>query len=494
MLGPEPRRLHPLSPVLDLVGAVPSILFLGLITPSSLVLLPAVLALGGVLVAVRFVGWSRFSYAVVGRELIVESGVISRSRRVVPLDRIQQIDIQRRIRHRVAGLSVVRIDTAVVGDAAEVVLDAVSEAEAERLRTVLRSAGPVAPTVGEVGGAAGDHEREVLRIPAARLAVAGLTGSKLLVVFVAIGALMGIVDDLRPRWGEDSLDAVAGASRPETLAVVVVVGLALVGWLAVAAGASIVSDGGYRMTRRHDVLRVRRGLLDQREASIELHRVQAVWIRENPARRALGLVSVTIQSAGGAEGADGGDSRIDVPILARRDLGGLLAEVLPAAAEPPPLLPPPPAARRRTWVRSVGPVALLVVAVGTAVLLLDAGPSAVGAFGVAAVLGLAAAATAAEVGFAARGWTATPELVVAREGGLIRVTALVPSAKVQSTRLRSSPFQRRVDLATLALDVAGRGDTPRILDVEVDRLERLRLDALAAPAARRDEGAVRRGP
>ncbi|NLV56354.1 MAG: PH domain-containing protein, partial [Acidimicrobiales bacterium] len=279
-----------------------------------------------------------------------------------------------------------------------------------------------------------------------------------------------------------------------TLAVVVVVGLALVGWLAVAAGASIVSYGGYRLTRRHDVLRVRRGLLDQREASIELHRVQAVWIRENPARRALGLVSVTIQSAGGAAGADGGDARIDVPILARRDLGGLLAEVLPAAAEPPPLLPPPPAARRRAWVRSVGPVALLVVAVGTAVLLLDAAPSVVAAFGVAAVLALAGAATAAEVGFAARGWTATPELVVAREGGLIRVTALVPSAKVQSTRLRSSPFQRRVDLATLALDVAGRGDTPRILDVEVDRLERLRLDALAAPAARRDEGAVRRGP
>jgi putative membrane protein len=53
--------------------------------------------------------------------------------------------------------------------------------------------------------------------------------------------------------------------------------------------------------------------------------------------------------------------------------------------------------------------------------------------------------------------------VCARRGALIRRTDLTPEAKVQSTRVRSTPFQRRLGLATLHLDVAGT-DAVRVLD------------------------------
>jgi uncharacterized membrane protein YdbT with pleckstrin-like domain len=44
------------------------------------------------------------------------------------------------------------------------------------------------------------------------------------------------------------------------------------------------------------------------------------------------------------------------------------------------------------------------------------------------------------------------------------VTAVVPVAKAQSGSVRSSVFQRRAGLATLHVDVAGGGPTPKVLD------------------------------
>jgi membrane protein YdbS with pleckstrin-like domain len=112
--------------------------------------------------------------------------------------------------------------------------------------------------------------------------------------------------------------------------------------------------------------------------------------------------------------------------------------------------------------------------------------------GLAALLLVVVAALDAELAYRGLGWATLDDHVVARRGGLSRETALVPVAKVQSTRLVSSPFQRRSGLATLLVDVAGRGRTPALVDGEASAMAGLRHGVLAAGAARRDEAAVRR--
>jgi len=253
-------------------------------------------------------------------------------------------------------------------------------------------------------------------------------------------------------------------------------------WLAVAAGASILADGGFRLTRRGDRLRVTRGVLDQREASLAVSRIQVVRVHENALRRALGLVSVSLQSAGGSGSVEGASTRVTVPLLRRGQLDALLSEVLPQAPTLPPLAPAPAAARRRAWVRRVVPA--LVVAVPVAVLFAPGG--------LAALALPVLAAGAGELAYRALGWTTVDGYVIARQGGLAREVALVPVAKAQSTRLRSSPFQRRAGLATLLVDVAGRGRTPTVVDGDATALAGLRHAALDTTAARRDEAAVRR--
>lgn len=491
--------MHPASPLLDLArfgpqAAIPLLITFGR-RPGLAV--PIVVVGVVVLLVARYLAWSRFSYGVDGSSLVVESGVLNRSRRVVPLDRVQQVDLQRKLRHRALGLVVVRIDTAGGGSGPEVSLDAVTDVEAERLRGVLaaRRAG-AAGSVGVehptqagarlepgVGFTSDVDEREVVTLSAPRLAVAGISGSKLLVVFAVLGSVFGLLDrQALGDVGQNAAESALDGARPALSTVLVVVLFGIPVWLAAAAGAAILTDGGFRLTRRADLLHVRRGLLDQREASLAIHRVQVVRIAQNPLRRMLGMVSVTLQSAGGSGEVEQQDSRITVPLLDRAALDALLAEVLPDAPALPALHPAPPAARRRAWVRRLVPA--LAVAVPVAVLFAP--------LGVGALLLVVVAAVDAELAYRGLGWATLDDHVVARRGGLTRETALVPVAKVQSTRLVSSPFQRRSGLATLLVDVAGRGRTPALVDAEAGAMTGLRHDALAAGAARRDEAAVRR--
>ncbi len=494
--GAGERHLHPLSPVLDLIRVAPQILVVVVVGGvSQLVLLPIVVVVGVVVLGWRYLAWQRFTYGIDGDALVVRSGLLERSRKVVPLDRIQQVDVQRKVRHQLTGLAVVRVDTAGGGSTAEVILDAVSLAEAEALRSELRRAGPSRSVGGAIrslddthaeasGAPVADEEPERLLVEVGngRLALAGITGSRLLMVFVAIGSIFGFVEEIRQGTAVGAArDVVESGARPGAVLIGVVLVVAVPVWLGVAAGAAILADGGFRLTRRGDHLRVRRGLLDQREASLLVHRVQAVRVEQNALRRALGLVSVSLQSAGGSGPVEGEAAGITVPLLREADLDALLAEILPHAPSVPELPPAPPAARRRAIVRRLVPA--LVVAVPVAILLPPAGL-------LALVLPVLAVAHG-EMAYRGLGWAEVGAHVVTRHGALGRETALVPVAKAQSTRLTSSPFQRRAGLATLHLDVAGRGRTPSIPDGDGGELARLRHDALDTRGARRDERAER---
>jgi putative membrane protein len=86
---------------------------------------------------------------------------------------------------------------------------------------------------------------------------------------------------------------------------------------------------------------------------------------------------------------------------------------------------------------------------------------------VLAVLALPVLALAVVLGLAAYrnlGHATREGFLYARVGVAIRVTTAVPVAKAQSGSVRSSLFQRRAGLATLHVDIAGGGPTPRVHD------------------------------
>jgi putative membrane protein len=421
------------------------------------------LALGAlVLLAWSSLEWLRRTYALEGGALRLEEGVLARKLRAVPFDRIQQVDLVRKPLHRLLGVATLRVDTAGGGGAAEVDLEVVRLREAQALRSRLLRARAGAAAGGEEAAAAAEAappERALLRLSVGEVMLAGITGTRAAAVLVVLGPLSQLAD-----WFPSLSDWLLRRFNPESVApttpaaVLAVAVLAVAVWLGLAAASSVVTDFGFTLATAAGDLVVRRGLLERREAVMPTARLQVVRVDESLLRRALGLASIRIQSAGRSGGSDETASRLTIPILPRSEVNRVLGELLPGAAPLPALRTPPPAARRRAMRRGVVMSAPLVLAVAAVLWALSrpAAPAALLLVPLAVLGGLAA--------YRSLGHARRDGFLYARQGAAIRVTAVVPVAKAQSGSVRSSVFQRRAGLATLHVDVAGGGPTPKVLD------------------------------
>jgi putative membrane protein len=492
VLGRQPRRLNPLSPVAGLVFSARELFGLAVVALSigAWVLLPIGLV---VVLGLRYWSWWRFTFELEdgargdgapedggpaqGPVLRVDSGILQRNVRRIPLDRVQRVEVLRKVRHRLLGLAVLRIDTAGGTSGGEVDLDALSTREAAVLRQQLDQGrrGLVPAAVGPVDPVDPDHapgpstpNQPVVALSTARLAVAGITGAQLFVMLAVAAWVLQLLDDL-PGASVSVEDTVAETEVPRTvLSIGLGVGAVAVLWIGLAALAAIVTYHGFSVVRKGGDLHVRRGLLDVRETVVPLRRVQAVRIEQNLLRRPIGLASVRIATAGDP-GRESG--HVVVPALRPEEVDALLRIVLPGTSPLPSLAPAPPAARRRAVLRRVGTVALVGVPLAAWVRTPVVASVVLAGLGLAVLVGLDA--------YRGLGLARAERTVVTRVGALVRTTWIVPDARTQSVRVRSSFFQRRQALATLHLDVAGQREAPRVVDREDGRCRSLAVDVLA---------------
>jgi putative membrane protein len=487
-----PRHLHVVSPLFFAAGHARRL------WPVAIAVLAGrrlwLLVVGAVaLLAWATLEWVRYTYRLEADSLRIEEGVLARKLRVIPFDRIQQVDLIRKPLHRVLGMATLRVETAGGGGAAEVDLDVIPLAEAQALRSRLLRAKAGAAAVAAGGEdavaapvQAAPPERALLRLSVGEVMLAGITGTRAAAVLVVLGPLSQLAD-----WFPNLSDWVLRRFNPEAVApttpaaVLAVAVLAVAVWLGLAAASSIVTDYGFTLaTAGGGDLVVRRGLLERREAVMPIARLQVVRIDESLLRRALGLASIRIQSAGRSGGRDETASRLSIPVLPRSAVDQVLGELLPGADPLPALRTPPPAARRRSVVRGVVQSVPPIVAVGAVLWLLLSPPTAVAALLLVPLGVLGGLAAYRNLGHARR-----DGFLYARRGVAIRVTTVVPVAKAQSGSVRSTPFQRRAGLANLHVDVAGGGTTPKVLDEAEATAEEL----LQVVLGRRPSGVGGRG-
>lgn len=475
-----PRRLHPATivrgvdpRVLLRAGPVAVVLLLQLaelVAPAGLAVL-AGLVLGGVVVG-RVVAWQRHTYEVTARSVVERRGVLRRRERTVQLARLQQVEVDQGLVDRLLGTAVVRLETAADAGEAELELVVVSLAEAHRLRASLLHRAD-APAGGP------SPSRVLLEVPLAHVALASVTGRRLLLLPVVIGGGIGVLSDLRPVTdAEDTVVAVLSAASV-ALVVALVVAVVVVSVVA-ALVVGVLRDGRFRIAEVGDDLVVTRGLLATREAVVPRARVQLITIERGWLRRRLGYASVTVHSAGGEGGAgagDGGsgDRRLTVPLVAAGDAVPLLHRLLPGHGPLPPGAPHPPAARRRARFRCTarGLTWLPPLAVATW-LLADALRPALVVTAVAAVLVTAGGAWLGGRDHDHRASALGERWVLSRSGVLTVRESASPRDKAQGTRVTSTPFQRRRGLATLVVPVAGPGGALSMLDVAAEEAVRRR--------------------
>ena len=441
-------RLHPAAIGVWSVAAV---------GPGALLLLgggPTVLVAVAVLVATTLLGavrYLRFEWSIVSGTLVIDQGLFQRRRRVIPLQRIQSVQLVRSLRHRLFGVVEVRVETVGASDT-EGRLDALRPDVAEAVRSALLRRRP--------DDASEAPPRTLLAaLTPGRLVLAGVTGGRVGVAAALIGAGQEVAGDRIVRLlplidPTDNLDGALG-----------VVAVVAIGAFLLSIAATVLTYWNFTLTADDTTLHVRRGLLDERAETLPRNRIQAVWVEENAVRRVLGLATVRVDVAGRAGDQDARVSAVLLPLGSRAQAHALVQRLLHRPdGEPPVLQPMPATARRRRLVRAG--LAVAVIAAGG---VLDVRLVAVAA--VAAPV-LAAAALSA---YRALGWARDEDLTITRSGVLVRRTAHVRDANLQSLSLGQTPFQRRLGLATLRLEIARSpgGRDPRLTDVAASDGRRL---------------------
>ncbi|HVL84518.1 MAG TPA: PH domain-containing protein [Pseudonocardia sp.] len=472
------RRLDPrmlaVGPLNGMVGLVPLVVVLLISGQGDLTRL-WVAAVAGVLVVLAGVlRWRTTRYRITPDRVELHIGWLNRQRRSVPRDRIRTVDLTAKLLHRAFGLSVVQVGAGSGGpaDEAGLSLDAVSKAEADRLRReLLAQRGGAAAAPGDAAGAARSTAvpvvppaRELARLDWAWLRYAPLTLSSLAGIGAVVAAVFNVAGDL----GVDPRDIDAVDAAGERLAAAPVwlaVGGLGVLLLVVAALGSLLLFAerwwGYRLTREPDgTVRVKRGLLTRRSLSVSEQRLRGAELTEPLLLRA-GRGAQCRALTTGLSGEGGGAL---LPPAPRAQAHRVASEVLrepPAEITAATLRRHPPAARVRRLTRALGP-SLVLVAAAWVLTVSGAGPGWAGPVSlllppVALLLGVDR--------YRNLGHALTARYVVARSGSLNRRTAALQRAGVIGWTIRQSPFQRRAGLVTLtAVTAAGVGGYD-VLDV-----------------------------
>jgi putative membrane protein len=397
--------------------------------------------------ATAALSWWRFGYTDGPTAVVVTRGLLARSVRTVPNDRVRGVEVESPVLHRLFGLVKVRIDAAagsLTGGGEELVVDGVTRAEGDRLRaSVLAHRAPAAPPDASVAAPPEPVEEEIARFDPRWLRYAPLVGSYLAVPLAGVGALMRLAQELperfRPRFeGPDLSDVrvlvVTTVAALLLLAVGSVVGAAAVNWK-------------FRLVRRGGSLVAVRGLVTRRHTELEIDRIRGGTLTEGLGMRLVGAARASALVTGLGQATRRGQL---LPLGPRAEAERLLHRL---AEDPGPLRRHPPAARRRRIVRATGS-GLLVSAVGLGLALAD-GPRAV------LVLGIALTVLGVPLGlgrYASLGHGAGPRSFTVRAGWLVREQAVLQRRAVVGWEVRQSFFQRRAGLATVTACVgAGSG-------------------------------------
>ncbi|CAA9418911.1 MAG: hypothetical protein AVDCRST_MAG03-2414 [uncultured Rubrobacteraceae bacterium] len=485
-------RLHPAAMVIGALGTIrrsisatviPGLVFLfsqGL-SPWTIALVLAGLAVLAALAAVwGFLSWRATSYGVVGGSFRLRQGVFQKSERTIPLEHVQSVDTVQGIVQRAFGVYEVRVETAGGGTSEpDASLPALGRGATEDLRRGIEGARR------EPVGAERESGPEVLRRLSTRdLLVAGATSGQIGVALSLLAVGSQVFDEFfSEAFFRNLVDSLAPNAL--VLALILIPAVALVAWLLAIAG-TVLAHFGFTLSREGDFLYIKRGLLERREATIPLRRIQAVRISEGFLRQPFGLASLRVESAG--YGEDAGVSAVMFPLLPFDEVQALLREAAPEFAVSPALRELPRRALRRYVFRALIP-ALVLAAAGALVSFLVFEAS----FGLLAIGLLPPFALYGWLRFRDAGWALADDRLVVRSRSLARVTVVAPRRRLQSRSVLQSPFQRRLRLATFGTEVAsgGGGSALEVTDLGFDDARYLAVALSARADGRRErEGAL----
>jgi putative membrane protein len=442
--------------------------------------------------------WWRFSFRVGGDAIRIDSGILSRNQRTIPFDRVADVSIAQGPLQRIFRIARVTLETGGAGAGQdEGVLDGIALHRAEALRDHVRARRLPAKgaSAGEVPAAAAGATEEaqpLFAMDTKRVLTLGLFNFSLALFAGLFGISQTLGDALnidpfersfwtpilqQSGWGEWLLDHRLGLAIGG-LAVLVLAGI-LTGLV-----RTTLREFGFRLDRTGNGFRRRRGLLTRTDVSLPARRIQAGLIATGPVRNHFGwreFKVLSLAGEGGKPGTEGADDHVLAPLASDEEIAPIAAGISLSIPTAETQWRPVSRAHVSSFLVLLGPMMLLIAAIGiTALLIADGEPRKLLAPPVGAVIGFVALAAMRWVEWRNTGFALEAERLLIRTGCWKRKTFLIPLRNVQSITLQENSLGRRFGVATLAIDVAGgRSGGQLIPSLPRDQASLLRKELLS---------------
>jgi putative membrane protein len=438
----------------------------------------AIIGFGGV---IGYLRWKKFTYSVNAEDIRVDSGILSRTARSVPYERIQDVSLEQSLVPRLFGLVAVKFETG-SGGGDDIALLFLREAEGERLRDLVRARKD--GVAEKVDGSAGDQSvmpeqiddsTALFAMDNKRLFTFGMFEFSL-AVFAVVAGLSQYLDWFVDYeiWDADLWRGLV-AEQQGWLAGLGYVGqafgalLGVIGLLVVGSATGLVRtylrDWQFKLEQSPRGFRRRRGLLTKTDVVMPAHRVQAIKIGTGILKYRFGWHSMNFVSLA----QDSGSSNHTVVPF------GKMEELLPvmrAANFAPPI-------ESLDWHRASQRYRTDSVVLGSLFFLLLASPVAIWLHPALALIPLALAGVAAFANYYA--WrfhrhSIDASQLFASRGLFAPRMQIASQVKLHSVEISQGPIAQRRGYATLHLGLAG--GIFFVPGVPIERAYRLREDVI----------------
>ncbi|MEY8192946.1 PH domain-containing protein [Peribacillus simplex] len=455
----EPKRLHPIAVLLNIIKSIKE-----LVIPFLLVVVipgknegipgwiqPLVIAIIILfIIGNAFLQWLRFTYRMEEGEFRIESGVFVRKKRYIKYDRIHSIDISEGIVQRIFSLVKLNIETA-GGSQADAVLSAIRKSDADRINAFISEEKNANNPSGKDKNEVADNAKSssVFKQTLPQLFVMAATSGAVGVFLSGAIAFISQFDEMIPfeRIFKDYEDFIEMGTIILTLFALV----ALLVVYVLATLSMVIKYASFTVIKTDEEIVISRGLLEKRQLTIPIHKIQGIRIMENLIRKPLGLATVYIEYAGGSMEDKESLSIMLFPLIRKKHLHEKILEILPVYETTTEMTPIPKRALSRYVFHKF---LYLIPIIGALVWFFRP-------WGYLSLLLVPLAIFWAYMQYRDAGWNIEGDLLILSSRFFSKQTLIMQRSRIQSITYKKSWFQNRKELATISASVKS-GITSRV--------------------------------
>ncbi|OJE49576.1 hypothetical protein BAQ49_24280 [Bacillus proteolyticus] len=442
------KRQHPITILLGIrIATLLPFIFLVLFRSDGevepwyflhLVLL-AVLFIMAIFSAIK---WYFKVYWVENNIVHIKHGVFVKKESYLNKDRVQNISTSSNIIYQMLGLTKLNIEVAGGGSEPEVMLAGIKEDEAKELIALLNKKRSAASE--EVPMA--EESKTIYQLTMKEILVASITSGRFGLVFSGLLLIYTEFNEFLPKWLVSKVEAYVMDNGVYELIVMAAI-LMAVSWVVSTVGYAL-KYANFKIERTGNEIRIVQGLFDKKEFVLKLHRIQAITVKEGILRQPFGYCSVEVEVIQSIEAA--GNEVMLHPFMKKKDVQQLLTYLqLPYETEEE-IVHLPKAALRRYIIMGWITSAILAVPIVGASIYFKQNSALFTLIPLFIIFTLLAYARYKSGGYMIR----ENQLVMVYRG-LAKYTGIMRRRHVQAVGYNQSYFQKKDELCTAVVSVAG---------------------------------------